>query len=133
MATKVGYVNGVSWFRTHPPFFQRMIDAQREIMYMPKGGEQTVQTSEFLEMKRNLAPVAAEAEKEEVGKPSLLLTKEEGCEPPKKLEYKPGQPIEQICSASPQSPEIEESDNRSGNSTPTRHQIQMHRLCDALP
>jgi Zn-dependent protease with chaperone function len=133
MATKVGYVNGVSWFRTHPPFFQRMIEAQREIMYMPKGGEQTVQTSEFLEMKKNLVPVAAEAEKEEVGKPSLLLTKEEGCEPPKKLEYKPGQPIEQICSAPQPTLEVAESDNRRANSTPARNQIEMHRLCDALP
>ncbi len=99
MATKVGYVNGVSWFRTHPPFFERMIETQREIMFMPKGGEQTVQSSEFLQMKKELAPIAAAAEKEEVGKPSLLITKEEGCTPPPKLEYKPGQPIEQICSA----------------------------------
>ena len=100
MATRVGYVNGVSWFRTHPPFYERMILTQREIMFMPKAGEQIVQTTEFLEMKKELAPVTAEAEKEEKEKPSLLLTKEEGCTPPKKLEYKPGQPIDQICSAS---------------------------------
>lgn len=103
MATRVGYVNGVSWFRTHPPFFERMMQAQREIMFMPGGKGQIVQTDGFLQMKKNLAPIAAEAEKEEVGKPSLLLTKEEGCEPPKKLEYKPGQPIERICSIEPQS------------------------------
>ena len=98
MATKVGYVNGVSWFRTHPPFFERMIETQREIMYMPKGPEQVVQTSEFLQMKKDLAPVSAAAKKDEASKPSLLITKEEGCMPPPKLEYKPGQPIEQICS-----------------------------------
>jgi hypothetical protein len=57
----------------------------------------TTQTAAFEQMKKELAPIAAKAEKEEVGKPSLLITKEEGCEPPKKLEYKPGQPIEQIC------------------------------------
>jgi predicted Zn-dependent protease len=62
MATKVGYVNGVSWFRTHPPFYERMIDAQREIMYLPSGKDQTVQSSEFLQMKKDLAPVSAEAE-----------------------------------------------------------------------
>ena len=101
MATKVGYVNGVSWFRTHPPFFERMVEAQREIMYMPKEGERVIQTPEFLQMKRDLAPISAEAQKEEVGKPSLLMTKEEGCTPPKKLEYKPGQPIEQVCAAEP--------------------------------
>lgn len=99
MATRVGYVNGVSWFRTHPPFFERMVAAKREIMFLPKGGELTVQTSEFLEMRKKLEPIAKQAEKEEMGKPSLLLTKEQGCEPPKKLEYKAGQPIDQICSS----------------------------------
>ena len=98
MASKVGYVNGASWFRTHPPFYERMIQTQREIMFMPKGPDAIVQTSEFLQMKKDLAPVKAAAEKEEVGKPSLLITKEEGCIPPKKLEYTPGQPIESICS-----------------------------------
>lgn len=102
MATKVGYVNGVSWFRTHPPFFERMVQAQREIMFLPAKAESIVQTDAFTQMKNQLKPISAEAEKEEVGKPSLLLTKEEGCAPPKKLEYKPGQPIDEICSAAPQ-------------------------------
>ena len=103
MATKVGYVNGVSWFRTHPPFYQRMVEAQREIMYMPKKEGLTVQTPEFLQMKKDLAPITAAAEKEDANKPSLLLSKEEGCAPPQKLEYKPGQPIEDLCSAEPRS------------------------------
>lgn len=101
MATRVGYVNGVSWFRTHPPFYQRMVEAQREIMFMPKQKEQVVQTSEFLQMKKDLVPVVEAAKKEEKDKPSLLMTKEEGCAPPQKLEYKPGQPIDQICTAQP--------------------------------
>ena len=48
-------------------------------------------------MKQKLAPITAKAVKEEVKKPSLLMTREEGCESPKKLEYKPGQPIEELC------------------------------------
>ena len=48
-------------------------------------------------MKKQLAPIAAKAEVEEVGKPSLLITKEEGCAPPNKIEYKPDQPIEELC------------------------------------
>ncbi|MGA8042974.1 MAG: M48 family metalloprotease, partial [Terracidiphilus sp.] len=99
MATTQGYVKGVSWFRTHPPFYQRMVDSQREIMFLPNKDMETVQTSEFESMKKELVPIAAEAEKEEVGKPSLLMTKEEGCTPPKKLEYTPGQPIEELCAA----------------------------------
>ena len=99
MATKQGYVNGVSWFRTHPPFFQRMVQTEREITFLEQKPEAIMQTSAFEQMKKELAPIAAKAEKEEIGKPSLLITKEEGCEPPKKLEYKPGQPIEELCSA----------------------------------
>ena len=99
MATREGYVNGVSWFRTHPPFYERMVKTKQEIMYMPQAKEPIVQTPEFLQMKKDLAPLVAEAAKEEKEKPSLLLTKAEGCEAPKKLEYKPGDPIEKICSA----------------------------------
>jgi len=102
MATKQGYVNGVSWFRTHPPFFQRMVQTEREIMFLQPKPNATTQTSAFEQMRKELAPIAAKAEKEEVGKPSLLITKEEGCAPPKKIEYTPDQPIESLCSSLPQ-------------------------------
>jgi Zn-dependent protease with chaperone function len=97
MATKKGYVNGVSWFRTHPPFYQRMVQTQREITFLEPKVDAIVQTSAFEQMKKELAPIAAKAEKEENEKPSLLITKQEGCESPKKLEYKPEQPIEELC------------------------------------
>jgi len=101
VATREGYVNGASWFRTHPPFYQRMVDARREIMFLPAKPDMLVQTSAFDEMKKELAPVAAAAKKEELNKPSLKMTRQEGCEPPKKLEYKGEQPIEELCSAPP--------------------------------
>ncbi|HEV2341414.1 MAG TPA: M48 family metalloprotease [Candidatus Acidoferrales bacterium] len=101
MATKEGYVNGVSWFRTHPPFYTRMVETQREIMFLPKKDGLVVQTAAFEQMKKELAPIASAAEKEEVGKPSLLLQREQGCEAPKKLEYKPGEPIEDLCARPP--------------------------------
>jgi Zn-dependent protease with chaperone function len=97
IATREGYVKGVSWFRTHPAFYERMVQTQREIAFLPANPNAIVQTTDFEEMKKKLAPIAAKAEKEEVGKPSLLITREEGCEPPNKLEYKPGEPIEQVC------------------------------------
>lgn len=99
MATKQGYVNGVSWFRTHPPFYQRMVNSEREILFMPPKPNPIVQTSAFEEMKKRLQPISEAAEKEEIGRPSLRMTKAEGCEPPAKLEYTPGQPIEDLCSA----------------------------------
>jgi Zn-dependent protease with chaperone function len=97
MATKQGYVNSASWFRTHPPFLERMVAAEREIIFLAPKPNPIVQTTAFEQMKKELAPIAAKAEKEEVGKPSLLKNREEGCTPPRKLEYTPGQPIEQIC------------------------------------
>lgn len=48
-------------------------------------------------MKQKLAPITASTDEEEAKRPSLLMTREEGCEPPRKLEYKPGQPIEELC------------------------------------
>lgn len=99
IATREGYVNGASWFRTHPPFYQRMVDARREIMFMPTKSDLMVQTSGFEQMKGQLAPISAAASQEEMRRPSLRITREEGCEPPAKLEYKPGQPVETLCSA----------------------------------
>jgi predicted Zn-dependent protease len=99
IATREGYVNGASWFRTHPPFYQRMVDTRREIMFLPAKPNMIVQSSAFEQMKKELAPIAAAANKEEMGKPSLKITREEGCEPPKRLEYTPGQPVEQLCAA----------------------------------
>jgi hypothetical protein len=40
---------------------------------------------------------AESADWEDVNKSSLLISCEEGCEPPKKIHYKPGQPIERLC------------------------------------
>jgi Zn-dependent protease with chaperone function len=97
VATREGYVKGVSWFRTHPAFYERMVQTQREMAFLQNKLDAIVQTAEFEEMKKKLAPITAKADKEEIGKPSLLIPREEGCEPPKKLEYKPGEPIEQVC------------------------------------
>jgi Zn-dependent protease with chaperone function len=102
MATRMGYVNSVSWFRTHPPFYERMVDSEREMMFLPPNPKAIVQTSAFEKMKKDLVPITAQAEREEVNKPSLLISREEGCEPPKKIEYEAGQPIEQLCEQPPQ-------------------------------
>lgn len=70
---------------------------QREIAFLPARSDAIVQGTEFEEMKKKLAPTRAKAEKEEIGKPRLLIAREEGCKSQKKLEYKPGEPIEQVC------------------------------------
>jgi len=97
MATKEGYVNGASWFRSHPPFYQRMVVSEREIMYLPKQQNAIVNTTEFAAMKQSLAKVSVKAEEESKGKPSLV-SPEQGCPAPSKLLYEADQPIETICS-----------------------------------
>ena len=97
MATKEGYVNGTSWFRTHPAFYDRMVASERELMFMPKRENPTVNSSDFTAMKQALTKVTAAAEKQSKQKPSLTAP-EQGCAPPNKLVYEPDQPIEAICS-----------------------------------
>jgi hypothetical protein len=96
MATSEGYVDSLSWFYDHPPFYERMVDAEREIMFLPKKPNLVVNTSAFLAMQHELKRVTAEAEKNAKNKPSLLAP-EKGCGAPQQLQYKPGQPIETIC------------------------------------
>lgn len=96
MATREGYVNGASWFRTHPPFFARMLHTKREMMFLPEKPGLIRDSEEFRRMKQELAKVTAQAAEEEKNKPSLL-TPVQGCPAPEKPEYKPGDPIEKIC------------------------------------
>jgi len=98
MATKEGYVNGASWFRSHPPFYQRMVESQREILYLPKHESAIVNTTEFMAMKQSLTKVSARAEVESAQRPSLVAP-EQSCPPPSKLVYEPDKPIEAICSS----------------------------------
>ncbi len=97
MATKEGYVNGVSWFRSHPPFYQRMVDSEREIMYLPQQATGIVNTTEFAAMKQALTKVSAKAEEESKQRPSLIAP-EQNCPAPSKLLYEADKPIETICS-----------------------------------
>jgi predicted Zn-dependent protease len=80
MATKEGYVRGLSWFHSHPPFYQRMVDAEREIMFLSGRPQQVTNTSEFNQMKLALSKTSAKAsvEEHEPGRPSLL-SPEPGC------------------------------------------------------
>jgi len=96
MATREGYVNGASWFRTHPPFYARMVQTKREMMFLPPKAGLIRDSEEFRRMKQELGKVTAQAEEEEKNKPSLLRPVQ-GCPAPEKLEYKPGEPIEKIC------------------------------------
>jgi hypothetical protein len=103
MATKVGFVNGVAWFYDHPPFYERMVDAEREIMYLPRKPRALIQTTAFLAMKQDLARY--ERGKKElkvtgrVGKQPHLIIHEAGCAKPHEFTLKPGETVEAVCSS----------------------------------
>jgi hypothetical protein len=87
MVTTKGYVEGAGWFYDHSPSYESMVEAEREITFLPKKKQFVVQTSEFHDMKKALEEVTAKAK----------LALEAGCPTPAKLEYEVGQPIETIC------------------------------------
>lgn len=98
MATKVGYVQGVGWFYDHPPFYTRMLDAEREIMFLPKKSELEINSSKFMAMKKELAKFTAKS-KENTTKKPFVFVHEKGCQKPVRLGYKSGEPIERLCSS----------------------------------
>ncbi len=100
MATKEGYVNGVSWFYDHPPFYQRMVDANQEIMFLPQKQDLVRQTPAFEAMKKELTKATATAKEEAKNRPSLLAP-EQGCPAANKTAFEPGKAIESLCSPPP--------------------------------
>lgn len=102
MAHTEGYVRGASWFRTHPPFYQRMVQTQREIEFLPAKETSIIQTQQFLEI-RDYAELCGKKSElktkaEEACRPTLYGPLEQGCPEPKKIEYEPADPIDRICS-----------------------------------
>lgn len=102
MATQEGYVNGISWFYDHPPFYQRMLDAEREIMFLPHKSDLLVQTPQFREMKKELAKWEARKKEKAAGEGNLkpqFIVHEHGCSAPNAIKFKPGEHIETLCSS----------------------------------
>ena len=97
MATTQGYAEGASWFYDHPPFYERMVEAEREISFLPKKEELVYQTSQFEKMKKALAKVTAKAKVDEGKKPSLLGADEISCPAPKKQASEAEQSIDVLC------------------------------------
>lgn len=98
MATHEGYVNSVSWFHTHPPFYERIIHAMRVIMFLPKKKHYIVNTQAFMKMKKELKKVTEQTHKKAKNAPTLEPGKNvKSCAAPKKFEFKPNQPIEDLC------------------------------------
>lgn len=71
MAEKQGYVTGLSWFRTHPPFAKRMQRTYEELVYLPKQDDPTVTSSKYREMKDHLTKLLKEMKDKDRAAPTL--------------------------------------------------------------
>ncbi|MFQ5929527.1 MAG: hypothetical protein ACE5MK_07500 [Acidobacteriota bacterium] len=61
MASEKGYVRSASFFRTHPPFFERMVSTFSEIEYLPPKDELRVDSTEFQQAQNRLREVIKES------------------------------------------------------------------------
>lgn len=71
MAEEEGYVTGLSWFRTHPPFYERMKETFEEISFLPPLEDPITDTSQFRNVKKRLEQVSKEMEKKDREAPTL--------------------------------------------------------------
>lgn len=78
MASKEGYVEKTSFFRTHPAFYDRIVGVFREISFLGKKDQAIENTSEFQAIQAHLKKVSEELDKEEKNRPTLF-TREPGC------------------------------------------------------
>lgn len=97
MATREGYVNSASWFRTHPPFFDRMKESQREMLYLGRKPQAIVETTAFGRMKEALKPIVRQSVFDAQRQKPTLHGREPSCPESDKPVYEPGKPIETIC------------------------------------
>lgn len=80
MAQEKGYITGLSWFRTHPPFYERMERTYQEIVFLPDKPEAIDDSSEFQAAQKRLQQVVLEMEKKDRDAPTLRRVYE--CEEP---------------------------------------------------
>jgi len=71
MANEEGYVKTASFFRTHPPFLERIISTFSEITYLPYKENLRVDSSDFGQAKKRVAELIKQREQEERNRPSL--------------------------------------------------------------
>jgi len=58
---QAGYGPGLSWLRTHPPSYQRIVGAERETQYLPEKLNAVKQTASFGDMQNELVQRAGKA------------------------------------------------------------------------
>jgi predicted Zn-dependent protease len=85
MASEEGYVKSASFFRTHPPFLERIISTFSEITYLPPRQDLRVDSSDFADAKRRVAELIKKREEEDKNRPMLRGKPPECREPAKPI------------------------------------------------
>lgn len=87
MASEKGYVKSASFFRTHPPFLERILSTVSEIEYLPKSADLVVNSSSYIDFKTGFAKtLSGEGERQRKDVPKLRRMPEcpDESKPPKK-------------------------------------------------
>ena len=71
MASQEGYVKSASFFRTHPPFFERIVTTFSELEFLPPEENLRVDSSDFTAAKRRVAALLSKRAVEKENKPTL--------------------------------------------------------------
>ena len=71
MASDKGYVQSASFFRTHPPFFERIVSTFSEIEYLPSKRDLIVDFTAFRQAKKRLSKTQEEDSWKTKERPSL--------------------------------------------------------------
>ncbi|HLH30208.1 MAG TPA: M48 family metalloprotease [Terriglobia bacterium] len=71
MATKEGYVKSTSFFRTHPPFFDRIVTTFSELEFLPPKDQLRMDSSDFALAKKRVTVLMSKSKVEKENKPTL--------------------------------------------------------------
>jgi hypothetical protein len=96
MAAKKGYATGASWFRTHPPFYERMVRSQAELMYLPEKTNYIEESVDFERMKEELDDIPVRLEREDM-RMRPQFRRLEDCPYPSDEEFDSDPEIKSVC------------------------------------
>ncbi len=81
LASEKGYVQSASFFRTHPPFFERIVSTISEITYLPEKEDLRIDSLEFQKVKERLKHLAQERKKNAQESKGPTLRRLPPCDP----------------------------------------------------
>jgi predicted Zn-dependent protease len=99
MASQKGYVRSTSFFRTHPAFYERMVNTRKEITFLPPKEKYIVQTDDFIRIQAALKniPVPIETNQNQGTRQVSIPQRMESCAPPVESQQNGVQYLEDVC------------------------------------